>query len=197
MEKNIVWHSYKIQKEERRKAKGQNSFLIFFTGLSGSGKSTIANALEQRLFHEGLHTYVLDGDNIRRGINRGLSFSPEDRSENIRRIGEISKLFIDAGIIVLAAFVAPYEKDRLQIKETVGAENYIEVFIDVKLEICEERDVKGLYKKARKGEITNMTGISAPYETPQNPNITITHENSVEEAADIIYNSIKNKLRLR
>ena len=197
MEKNIVWHTYKIQRDERRKANGHNSFLIFFTGLSGSGKSTIANALEQRLFNEGLSTYVLDGDNIRRGINRGLTFSPEDRSENIRRIGEISKLFIDAGILVLAAFVAPYEKDRLLIKKTVGEENYVEVYINVDLEICEQRDVKGLYKKARKGEITNMTGISAPYEAPQNPDVEITHENAVEEAVEIIYKKIKNKLTLR
>ena len=196
MEKNIVWHTYKIQREERRKANGHNSFLIFFTGLSGSGKSTIANALEQRLFNEGVHTYVLDGDNIRRGINRGLSFSPEDRSENIRRIGEISKLFVDAGMVTLAAFVAPYEKDRLLIKKTVEPDNYVEVYINVDLEICEQRDVKGLYKKAREGKITNMTGISAPYEAPKDPDVLITHKNSVEEAVEIIYNSIKNKLIL-
>jgi len=197
MEKNIVAHTYKINREARRKRYGHNSFLIFFTGLSGSGKSTIANGLEQRLFSEGIMTYVLDGDNVRRGINRGLTFSPEDRSENIRRIGEISKLFIDAGIIILAAFVAPYEKDRKHIKKTVGSSNYVEVFVNTSLEVCEARDVKGLYKKARNGSIKNMTGISAPYESPKNPIVTVTQENTIEESVQIIYNKIKNKLRLQ
>lgn len=196
MEKNIVPHTYGIDREARRKAYGHNSFLIFFTGLSGSGKSTIANALEEKLFTNGIKTYVLDGDNVRRGINRGLSFSPEDRSENIRRIGEISKLFIDAGIVILAAFVAPYEKDRLQIKKTVGSKNYVEVFVNTSLEVCEARDVKGLYKKARKGTIKNMTGISAPYESPKKPAVVVTHENTIEESVQIIYDKIKNKLSL-
>ena len=193
--KNIIPHTYKISREERRKANGHNSFLVFFTGLSGSGKSTIANALEQKLFEHGIHTYVLDGDNVRRGINKNLSFSPEDRSENIRRIGEISKLFVDAGIVVLAAFVAPYREDRQAIRKTVGQKNYVEVFVNASLEVCEDRDVKGLYAKARKGEITNMTGISAPYEAPKNPNVVVTHENSIEESVDIILNFIENKLR--
>ena len=197
MEKNIVAHTYKINKETRRKANGHNSFLIFFTGLSGSGKSTIANALEQKLFSKGIMTYVLDGDNVRRGINRGLTFSPEDRSENIRRIGEISKLFIDAGIIILAAFVAPYEKDRKHIKKTVGSSNYVEVFVNTSLEVCEARDVKGLYKKARNGSIKNMTGISAPYESPKNPIVTITQKNTIEESVQMIYNKIKSKLILQ
>ena len=140
---------------------------------------------------------MLDGDNVRRGINQGLTFSPEDRSENIRRIGEISKLFIDAGIVILAAFVAPYEKDRQQIKKTVGSQNYVEVFVNTSLEVCEARDVKGLYKKARKGTIKNMTGISAPYESPKNPSATLTQENTIEESVTIIYNKIKNKLRPR
>ena len=197
MEKNIIAHTYKINKESRKKANGHNSFLIFFTGLSGSGKSTIANALEQKLFADGIKTYVLDGDNVRRGINQGLTFSPEDRSENIRRIGEISKLFIDAGIVILAAFVAPYEKDRQQIKKTVGSKNYVEIFINTSLEICEARDVKGLYKKARNGSIKNMTGNSAPYESPKNANAVVTEENTVEESVQIIYDKIKNKLRLQ
>lgn len=196
MSKNIVPHTYRVNREERRQANGHSSFLIFFTGLSGSGKSTIANALEIKLFVDGVKTYVLDGDNVRRGINKGLSFSPEDRSENNRRIGEISKLFIDAGIVVLAAFVAPYEKDRNFIKKTVGAENYVEVFVNVSLQVCEERDVKGLYKKARTGKIKNMTGITAPYEPPKNPTIEVTERDSVEEAVDIIYEKIKNKLRV-
>ncbi|MEX0290788.1 MAG: adenylyl-sulfate kinase [Flavobacteriaceae bacterium] len=196
MSKNIIPHTYRVNREERRQANGHNSFLIFFTGLSGSGKSTIANALEIKLFVDGVKTYVLDGDNVRRGINRDLSFSPEDRSENNRRIGEIANLFVDAGMVVLAAFVAPYEEDRLAIKNTVGEENYIEVFVNASLEVCEQRDVKGLYKKARNGEIKNMTGISAPYEAPKNPTIEVTHMNSIEESVDIIYEAIKNKLRV-
>lgn len=194
MDKNIVPHSYKITLEERRKLNGHNSFLVFFTGLSGSGKSTIASALELRLFDAKIRTYVLDGDNIRRGINRGLTFTPEDRSENNRRIGEIAKLFIDAGIVVLAAFVAPYEKDRQFIRKKVGHKNYVEVFVNIPLEVCEQRDIKGLYKKARKGEIKNMTGISAPYEIPSDPNIEIGEENEVAESVDTIYNFLKSKL---
>lgn len=196
MEKNIVAHSYKINVADRRKANGHNSLLIFFTGLSGSGKSTIANALEQKLFENHIKTYALDGDNVRKGINNDLSFKPEDRSENNRRIGEVSKLFIEAGVVVLAAFVAPYKKDRELIKNTVGEENYIEIFINASLEVCEQRDVKGLYAKARKGEIKNMTGISAPYEAPENPHVEVTHENSIEESVEIIYRKIKNHLRL-
>lgn len=197
MEKNIIKHAYKINRTKRRNTYGHNSFLIFFTGLSGSGKSTIANLLEQLLFNSGIATYVLDGDNVRRGINKGLTFSPEDRSENNRRIGEISKLFIDAGIVVLAAFVAPYQKDRTFIKKTVGANNYVEVFVDTSLEVCEARDVKGLYKKARKGSIKNMTGISAPYEVPEKPDIIVSDKNSAEDAAVLIYEKIKNKLTLK
>ncbi len=195
MDKNIISHAYHINREARRKANGHNSFLIFLTGLSGSGKSTIANALEQRLYDKKISTYVLDGDNIRKGINKGLSFSPEDRSENIRRIGEISKLFVDAGIVVLAAFVAPYKKDRLFIKNTVGARNYIEIFVNTSLEVCENRDVKGLYEKARKGEIKNMTGISAPYEKPVQPDVELTEMYSIEKSVDLIMEKIKNKLK--
>jgi len=194
MKKNVVKHNYKITRKERRIANGHNSFLIFFTGLSGSGKSTIACALEEKLFKEGIKTYVLDGDNVRRGININLSFSPEDRSENNRRIGEIAKLFIDAGIVVLAAFVAPYRKDRDFIKKTVKMNNFIEIYVNTSLEECERRDVKGLYKMARKGEIKNMTGITAPYEEPLNPNVEILQQNSVEEAVDIIYNIVEEKL---
>ena len=197
MAKNIVSYSYKLNRADRCKANGHNSLLIFFTGLSGSGKSTIANALEERLFNEGIKTYVLDGDNVRRGINKNLSFSPEDRTENIRRIGEISKLFVDAGLVVLAAFVAPYNKDRQFIRETVGSENYIEVFVNTSLEVCEERDVKGLYKMAREGKITNMTGISAPYEAPSNADVEVNQQNSITESVEIIFNKIKQKLRVK
>jgi adenylylsulfate kinase len=197
MEKNLVSHSYKIDVEKRRKLSGHNSLLIFFTGLSGSGKSTLANALEQRLHEDKIKTYVLDGDNVRKGINSNLSFKPEDRSENLRRIGEISKLFIDAGIVVLAAFIAPYEKDREFIKKTVGFDNYIEIFVNTSLEVCEQRDVKGLYEKARKGEIKNMTGISAPYEQPIKPDVEVSNEYSIEESVDLIYNKIMNQIRLK
>jgi len=196
MEKNLVPQSYKISRKERRERNKHNSLMIFLTGLSGSGKSTIANAVEQLLFEKGFNTYVLDGDNIRRGINKNLSFSPEDRSENIRRIAEIGKLFVDAGIVVLAAFVAPYAKDRAYIKDTVGKDNYVEVYANTSVEVCEERDVKGLYKKARLGEIKNLTGISAPYEVPQAPDVIVNEKNTIEEAASIIFATIKDKLIL-
>ncbi|GMN08317.1 adenylyl-sulfate kinase [Croceitalea sp. MTPC5] len=195
MSNNIIPHTYKISRTERQKLHGHSSFLIFFTGLSGSGKSTIANAVEQRLHDNGIHTYTLDGDNIRSGINKNLSFSPEDRTENIRRISEISKLFIDAGLVVLAAFVAPYEKDRKAIRHAVGTENYVEVFVNTSLEVCERRDVKGLYAKARRGEISNMTGISAPYETPKSPHVEVTENNSIEESVEMIYKAIEKHLK--
>jgi len=196
MQKNLVQYQYRITRTQRRKLNGHGSFLVLFTGLSGSGKSTIANALENRLFERKMKTYVLDGDNIRRGINQNLGFSPEDRSENNRRIGEISKLFIDAGCIVLAAFVAPYAKDRENIKTTVGADNFFEVFVNTSLEECERRDTKGLYKKARAGEIMNMTGISAPYEIPDIPDIVISPTWSPEESARLIFEHIKHKILL-
>ena len=197
MEKNIVAHSYKIGVEERREMNGHNSLLVFFTGLSGSGKSTLVNAFEERLHKEKVRTYVLDGDNVRYGINSNLTFKPEDRSENLRRIGEISKLFIDAGIVVIAAFIAPYQKDRESIKNMVGPENYVEVFVNTPLEVCEQRDVKGLYAKARKGEIKNMTGISAPYEQPINPNVEVLNEQNIEESVESIFKTIKNQIRLK
>jgi|TARA_E500000318_G_C3563548_1_gene214652 adenylylsulfate kinase len=196
MEENIIKHNYKIGMNERRKANGHNSFLIFFTGLSGSGKSTVANALEQKLVEEKIKTYTLDGDNVRKGINKDLSFSAEDRSENNRRIGEVANLFVDAGMVVLAAFVAPFEKDRNFIKKTVGEENYVEVFVNTSLEECEKRDVKGLYQKARKGEIKDMTGISSPYEVPLRPDIILTETESVEDAVSRIYELIRPKLQL-
>lgn len=197
MEKNIVSHGYKISRKERRMLNQHNSFLVFFTGLSGSGKSTIANALEEKLFNSGIRTYILDGDNVRRGINFDLTFSPEDRSENNRRIGEISKLFIDAGMVVLAAFVAPYKKDRAFIERTVEEENYVEVFVNTSLKECESRDIKGLYKKARMGEIKNMTGISAPYEAPEIPDVQVSEKNTIEESVEIIFNAIQKKLELQ
>ncbi len=180
---NIMPHKYKVTQEDREKIKNQKARLIWFTGLSGSGKSTIANVLEHELFKKGCHTYSLDGDNIRNGINKGLDFSEEGRHENLRRIGEIAKLFLDAGIIVIAAFVSPFESDRKKIKQLVGEENYLEVFVDCPLSICEERDVKGLYAKARKGLIKNFTGIDSPYERPKNADLVIKSDQmEVEEA---------------
>lgn len=196
MDENIIHHDYNVDINSRRKLSGHNSFLVFFTGLSGSGKSTLANALEDELHKKGIHTYVLDGDNVRKGINKNLGFSTEDRSENNRRIGEICKLFIDAGVLVIAAFVAPYKKDREFIKRTVKSDNFIEVYVNTSLEVCEKRDVKGLYKKARAGEIKNMTGISDPYEVPENSNIQINGNSSIEESVHLIYNYIKTKIKL-
>lgn len=196
MEKNIISHDYKIGVTERRKKAGHNSLLIFFTGLSGSGKSTLANLLEQRLFEKGISTYILDGDNIRKGINSDLSFSPGDRSENNRRIAEVANLFVDAGLVVLAAFVAPYQKDRTMIKDTVGEENYLEVFVNTSLAECERRDVKGLYQKARNGEIADMTGVSSPYEPPTDPDVMVTEKNSIEESLEIIWKKLESKLEL-
>lgn len=197
MKENIIPHTYSISKADRLKSNGHNSFLMWFTGLSGSGKSTIANAVEQELHKSGVKTYVLDGDNIRNGINNDLTFAPEDRTENIRRIAEIANLFIDSGVVVLAAFVSPYKKDRDNIRTIVKNSNFVEVFIDTSVEECERRDVKGLYKKARAGEIKNMTGISAPYEAPANPHIHIKTENqTVSEAVQIILKRITPKLKL-
>ena len=195
MKKNIILHDYRVTCDDRRKLNKHNSFLIWVTGLSGSGKSTIANELQNTLHKKGIKTYILDGDNIRNGINYNLSFSPEDRAENNRRIAEISKLFIDAGIVVIAAFISPYQKDRKEVKNIVSPSNFVEVFVNTSLEECEKRDVKGLYKKARNGEIKNFTGISAPYEAPQNPDVEIkTEEETVEESVHKIITHIQNKL---
>lgn len=194
MEENVIKHNYRINKNDRNKLLGHSSFLVFFTGLSGSGKSTLANILEQKLHEKNIATYTLDGDNIRKGINSDLTFSPVDRSENNRRIGEIANLFVEAGIVVLAAFVAPYKKDREVIKNAVGSENYVEVFVDTSLEECEKRDVKGLYKKARLGEIKDMTGISSPYEKPESPNVTVTEKLTIEQSIEAIWPAVTKKL---
>lgn len=197
MSKNVNKQQFGISKEDRQKNKSHSSFLIWFTGLSGSGKSTLSNAVEEKLHKMGVHTYPLDGDNVRHGINKNLSFSAEDRVENIRRVAEIANLFIDAGIVVLGSFISPYRKGREEIKQIVGEDNFIEVFMNTSLEECERRDVKGLYKKARAGEINLFTGISAPYEIPENADIVInTEEMSVEDAADKVIEAIKQKLKL-
>lgn len=192
---NTTHQDYLVSKEEKQKANKHNSFLIFFTGLSGSGKSTLASNLEKALHKQSIKTCVLDGDNIRRGINKNLGFSKEDRKENIRRVAEISKLFIDSGNLVMSAFICPYKADRDLIKNTVGKENYFEVFVSTTLEECERRDVKGLYKKARNGEIKNMTGIDSPYENPVRPDITISTNETIEESVDKILIKINEKLK--
>ncbi|WP_299106694.1 adenylyl-sulfate kinase [uncultured Winogradskyella sp.] len=193
---NTVRHDYNITKADRETRNGHRSFLLWFTGLSGSGKSTLANAVELELHKKGISTFSLDGDNIRQGINKDLSFAPEDRTENIRRIAEIAHLMVDAGVVTLAAFVSPYIKDRENIKSIVGVENFIEVYVNTSLEECERRDVKGLYKKARTGEIKNMTGISAPYEAPINPDLEIITDNqSIESSVEIIKDFIIQKLK--
>lgn len=165
--------------------------MIWFTGLSGSGKSTLAVQLEASLYAMGFKTYLLDGDNIRSGLNKDLSFTDEGRVENIRRISEVCKLFLDSGVVLLSAFISPFQADREQVKSIVGADNYIEVFVDAPLEVCEQRDVKGLYKKARAGEVKNFTGISSPYEKPVNPDVVIpTDKLSVEEAMVVLMKAI-------
>lgn len=197
MKKNIIPHTYQVSKKDRNQNNGHPSFLLWFTGLSGSGKSTIANVVEQKLHQQGVATYTLDGDNIRKGINNDLTFAPADRTENIRRIAEIANLMIDAGLVVLAAFVSPYKKDRENIKNIVKDVNFVEIYINTSVAECERRDVKGLYKKARAGEIKNMTGISAPYEAPENPDIEIqTEKQTVDEAVQHILNYIQPKLKI-
>ena len=196
MSGNIVPHDFTVDRSARNKMNGHSSFVVWFTGLSGSGKSTIANLLEKNLLEKGIHTFSLDGDNIRTGINKDLNFTAEDRQENLRRIAEISKLFVDAGIVVIASFISPLKKDREMIQEIVGSDDFYEVFVNTSLEECERRDVKGLYKKARKGEIPNFTGISAPYEAPQNPDIEIqTEKESVEESVERINVQLQKKLK--
>lgn len=184
---NITWHEVTVTAEDREKLLNQKGCVIWFTGLSGSGKSTLANAVEQVLHQQQHHTYVLDGDNVRHGLNKNLGFSPEDREENIRRIGEVAKLFADAGTIVLTAFISPYRTDRDQARALITEGRFIEVFVDCPLEVCEERDTKGLYKKARAGEIKEFTGISAPYEPPLNSEVTVnTAALSIEECAQAV-----------
>ena len=193
-QKFIIPHKGKIKKEDRQRLKGHKSAILWFTGLSGSGKSTLAHTLEEKLFEMGIHTYVLDGDNIRTGLNKDLGFSTKDREENIRRIGEVAKLFVDAGIIVLTAFISPYKKDREFVRNLVEKDEFIEIYVKCPLEICEQRDVKGLYKKARAGIIKNFTGIDDPYEEPENPEIVVeTHNENLEESVNKIINYLKEK----
>ena len=185
---NIVWHNTSVKREDREKMLKQKGILLWFTGLSGSGKSTVAVMLEQRLHDKGKLTYLLDGDNVRHGLNKDLGFSSTDRIENIRRISEISKLFVDAGIITIATFISPFLEEREKVKRLLG-DDFKEIYVECPLEICESRDPKGIYKKARQGTIKDFTGIDSPYEKPLNPDITIhTDENSLQECTSQIIN---------
>ena len=193
--KNIVWHSSTIKLEDRKKLLNQKPFVLWFTGLSASGKSTIANIVEQKLFKMKYKTYLLDGDNVRHGLNKDLGFDENSRVENIRRIGEVAKLFNDFGLIVLTAFISPFVSDRKLVRDLFSEGYFLEVFIDSSLEVCEQRDPKGMYKKARSGEIDNFTGISSPYEKPENPEIHLLNNDAQLEdlSNEIIYFLIKNK----
>lgn len=182
--RNLTWHVGEVDRDARAAAHGHRGAVLWFTGLSGSGKSTIGHRVERRLIDRGAFAYVLDGDNVRHGLNSDLGFSQEDRAENIRRIGEVARLFADAGALVVSAFISPYRRDRDRIRGLMGEGEFIEVFVDTPLEICEARDPKGLYKKARAGEISNFTGLDAPYEAPKNPEVHLQTANlTVDEAA--------------
>jgi len=182
---NVTWHHGTVSRADRERVHGHRGAILWFTGLSGSGKSTVSHRVEQKLCDLGAVSYVLDGDNVRHGLNRDLGFTAEDRTENIRRIGEVAKLFTDAATLVLCAFISPYRADRAQVRALVPAGDFVEIYVKASLEACESRDPKGLYKKARAGGIENFTGISSPYEEPEHPEITIdTEHNTIEQCAD-------------
>lgn len=190
--KNITWHKNSLSHEERSLRNGHPSFVLWLTGLSGAGKSTLANALEVALFEAGIHTYLLDGDNLRMGINRNLGFSAEDRSENIRRVGEVAKLFVDAGMVIITAVISPLEEDRRKARASFQDGEFIEVFVDCPIDVCKERDPKGLYKKALEGEIKNFTGIDSPYERPVEPEMTVrTDLYEVSELVEQVMEQLK------
>ncbi|CAH2715197.1 putative adenylyl-sulfate kinase [Neobacillus rhizosphaerae] len=191
---NITWHTATVTKSNRRIKNGHGSSVLWFTGLSGSGKSTIANAVSNELHRQGINEYVLDGDNIRHGLNRDLGFSDQDRTENIRRIGEVAKLFVDSGTVVTTAFISPFRSDRDQVRDLFEGGEFIEVFVDCPLEECERRDPKQLYAKARRGEIKEFTGINSPYETPERPEITIHSDLlTVKDAVEQILKYLQEK----
>ncbi len=191
-DENVVWHQHTVNKSFRANLKQQQPAVLWFTGLSGAGKSTIAGALEQRLAQLGYHTYLLDGDNVRHGLCSDLGFSEQDRRENIRRIGELAKLMADAGLIVLSAFISPHRAERQLVRDMLPQGEFIEVFVNTKLDVCEQRDPKGLYKKARAGEISNFTGIDSEYESPQNPEIDLAAgEKSIDELVEICLTALQ------
>jgi adenylyl-sulfate kinase len=194
MDENIVWHNYAVNKSQRSEQKGHKPVILWFTGFSGSGKSTVAGALESALHLQGVHTYLLDGDNVRHGLCKDLGFNDEDRVENIRRVGELSKLMVDAGLVVLTAFISPFQAERDMVRNLVGDGEFIEVFLDTPLDVCEQRDPKGLYKKARAGEIKHFTGIDSDYQVPVNPEIRIdTSANSLEQSVQQLVAYLKDK----
>ena len=195
---NIIPHQFHIDREDRNTLKGHTSFVVWFTGLSGSGKSTLANMVEKKLFDLGIHTFSLDGDNVRSGLNNNLGFAREDREENLRRIAEVAKLFVNSGSLVIASFISPLKSDRDFIKNIIGEVDFVEVFVNTPLEVCEQRDIKGLYKKARAGEIKNFTGINSPYEMPISPDIEVDTEiEKAEDSLERIVEFLKNKLEIK
>ena len=193
---NTEQYNFKIDQKSRNNLNKHNSFVIWFTGLSGSGKSTICNSLEELLYTKKVNTFILDGDNVRNGLNKDLSFSNEDRSENIRRVAEVSKILMNAGNVVLSSFITPFNKDRDIVKEIVGENNYIEVFVNTSLETCIDRDPKGLYAKSKSGIIKNMTGIDSDFESPDHYNIEIKESSTIEESVRMIFELIKDKLAI-
>lgn len=194
MSTNIVWHAHHVTHAERCAQKNQRPCVLWFTGLSGAGKSTLANAVEALLYQKQHHSYLLDGDNIRHGLNKGLGFSDADRVENIRRIGEVAKLMADAGLITLTAFISPFRADRDLVRALFNGDEFIEIYVEAPLEVCEQRDPKGLYKKARAGEIKNFTGIDSRYEEPLSPELSInTAQSSLEECAEQVVNYLESR----
>jgi len=191
---NIVWHHATVTRERRNQQNGHKSAVIWFTGLSGSGKSTLAHAVEEELHQKGCKTFVMDGDNVRHGLSADLRFSDEDRKENLRRIGEVSKLFIEAGTIVLTAFISPFREDREWVRSLIPHGDFLEVYVDCPIEVCEERDVKGLYRRARAGEVKEFTGISSPYELPEKPELTVnTEQETFEESVQKVINLLNER----
>jgi len=190
---NIIYHQASVTRKRRNKLNNHRSVVLWFTGLSGSGKSTLAHSLEEKLFQKGCKTFVLDGDNVRHGLNSNLDFSEAGRTENIRRISEVSKLMLESGLIVMTAFISPINKDRGEARQLISNDDFIEIYCKASIETCETRDVKGLYKRARAGEITNYTGIDSPYEVPENPELTIDTDNqSLEESVSTILSFLKS-----
>jgi adenylylsulfate kinase len=191
---NVVWHHATIKRAHRQQQNGHGSAILWFTGLSGAGKSTLAHAVEERLHQRGCRTYVLDGDNVRHGLCGDLGFNEADRRENIRRIGEMAKLFVDAGVVVLTAFISPFQADRERVRGLVMPGDFLEIYCRCPVEVCETRDVKGLYKKARDGEVKEFTGISSPYEAPQAPELAVDTANlSIEQSADAVLEMLRER----
>ncbi|MDZ5669007.1 adenylyl-sulfate kinase [Bacillus stercoris] len=191
---NIIWHPASISKSDRQSLNGHKSCVLWFTGLSGSGKSVLANAVDEKLYRKGIQSYVLDGDNIRHGLNKDLGFQTGDRIENIRRIGEVAKLFVDSGQMILTAFISPFREDRDMVRALFPKGEFFEIYVKCPLHVCEQRDPKGLYKKARNGEIKHFTGIDSPYEAPISPDFIIESDQiSISDGADLIINELQNK----